>query len=205
MQVEQEIPKLKVERLGYVLDLAWAIFIEKIVTGRLKINKESSMQLHYSAILNGLGELMCIEPKEIFEIELESVHDKQNIDIICSYGDIKAAVELKCFRKASKRATDTDMYDVLKDIERLLSYEDFQVKRFICLTDNRYYSDSNHSGNAGVVSIKNGKKYSKDVPIKPSWAGKWGNTSRDEPIVFNKDISFNWEMKNCWYFLKMKL
>ena len=128
MKKIRSIPESKADRIAYVLDFAWEIFFERVATERIKVNKESSMQLHYSAILYGLGELMCVSPKEAFTIELESSYKSKNIDITCSYDDVKDAVELKCFRKKSNRATDTDMYDVLKDVERLLSYNDFQVK-----------------------------------------------------------------------------
>lgn len=147
----RNIPISPTERLSFVLDFAWQIFFEKVTTGRIKINKESSMQLHYSVILHGLGELMCLQPKETFTTELESSYGKKNIDIACSYDEVKGAVELKCFRKKSNRATDIDMYDVLKDIDRLLSYDDFKVRKFICLTDNPYYAHSNHSGKASAV------------------------------------------------------
>ena len=201
----RNIPKSKVDRLSYVLDFAWEIFFERVAAGRIKINKESSMQLHYSAVLHGLGELMCIQPKETFTIELESAHGRRNIDITCSYGDINAALELKCFRKSSNRAIDIDMYDVLKDVDRLLSYKDFQVRKFICLTDNPYYSTGTHSGHAGTVSIRNGTQYRQGVPIRPSWAGKWKDKSRDIPIHLSKDVSFNWTEKNGWYRLKLDL
>ncbi|MBI4680928.1 MAG: hypothetical protein HY753_06930 [Nitrospirae bacterium] len=199
------IPTSPTERLNFVLDLAWQIFFEKVTSGRIKINKESSMQLHYSAILQGLGELMCIKPKEIFTIELETSHGKKNIDIACAYNDVKGAVELKCFKKESNRARDIDMYDVLRDIDRLLSYDGFKVKKFICIADHSYYAHTNHSGKANSVSIKNGKHYKKDMPIIPEWAGKWKDDSRDEPITFSRDISFNWFEKSGWYYLLMDL
>lgn len=199
------IPQSQVDRLHTILDFAWEIFFERVAATRIKINKESSMQLHYSAILHGLGELMCIHPKETFTIELESAYGRRSIDIVCSYDDVKAAVELKCFRKRSNRAVDIDMYDVLKDVERLLSYNDFQVRKLICLTDNPYYSTGRHSGHAGTVSIRNGIRYRQGVPIRPSWAGKWKDKSRDSAIHLSKDVSFNWTEKKGWYCLKLNL
>jgi len=199
------IPRLKADRLSYVLDFAWEIFFEKVASGRIVINKESSMQLHYSAVVHQLGELMCIQPKEIFIIELESVYKKRNIDITCGYNDVKGAIELKCFRKRSNRAVDIDMYDALKDIERLLSYNDFQVRRFACLTDNAYYATGKHSGHAGSVSIRDGTEYRQGISIRPSWLGKWKDKSRDNIISFSKDIRFNWTKKKGWYYLWLDL
>jgi len=53
-------------------------------------------------------------------------------------------MELKCFRKFSNRAQDLDMYDVWVDITRLNGLDDFQVKRFICLTDHDKYPNGKH-------------------------------------------------------------
>lgn len=133
--------------------------------------------------------------------------DRRNIDITCAYGQIRAAVELKCFRKASNRASDLDMYDSLYDIERLLSLEDFEVKKFICLTDNPYYVQADHTGHASSVSIKDGVFYKKDQPITPSWVGRWKNTSRDKEILFSKDIQLTWASDDGgqWYYLKLDL
>ena len=54
------VPTSKINRLNFIIDLSQKIFFEKITSGRIKINKESSMQLHYSSILNTTGELLCI-------------------------------------------------------------------------------------------------------------------------------------------------
>ena len=66
------IPTTKIDRLNFIIDLSCKIFFEKITSGRVRINKESSMQLHYSSILNTVGELLCILPGETFSLELES-------------------------------------------------------------------------------------------------------------------------------------
>lgn len=191
------------ERLDFVFNLSWEIFLGRIINERIEINKESSMQLHLSNILSSVGELLCLEKGEHFSIELESNYQKKNIDITCTLGNTKAALELKCFRKKSNRATDTDMYDVLKDIERLLSYDDFQIRKFICLTDNKFYSTGSHDGHSNSVSIKNGKEYKKDQTIKPTW--NWKNKSRDVEIKFKKDITLNWQEKKDWDYLILDL
>lgn len=49
------IPMSKIDRLNFIIDLSWKIFFEKITSSRIKINKESSMQLHHSSILNTIG------------------------------------------------------------------------------------------------------------------------------------------------------
>jgi len=145
-------PQTQPQRLTRILDESWELLMQRIATSRVTINKEASLQLHYSSILLSYGELFCVEPRETFTIELESANGRKSIDITCALGETKAAIELKCFRKASNRACDTDMYDVWCDLERLLSYQEFAVRKFFCLTDNPYYPFGTHSGHAGSVS-----------------------------------------------------
>lgn len=190
-------------RLQYVLDMSLQIFIQRLCSGRISINKEASMQLHYSSIIHEFGELLCIEPKESFSIELEHNYKGKNIDIICGIEDEKAAIELKCFRKSSNRASDMDMYDVLKDITRLMSYESFCIRRFFCLTDNQYYINGKHEGHASVISIKNGTLYKQGGIIIPTWKDKWKDTSRNHDLTFDKDVSISWETQGGWYYLNI--
>ncbi|MEA2063029.1 MAG: hypothetical protein U9P14_04975, partial [Gemmatimonadota bacterium] len=126
-------------------------------------------------------------------------------DITCSLGEVRAAIELKCFRKVSKRAVDIDMYNVLKDIERLQAYEEFGIRKFICLTDYSFYSKADHKGHAGSVSIKDGVSYKKGKPIKPSWIGRWKLKNRVTPIRLTQNISFKWINKEGWYYIKLDI
>lgn len=193
------------KRMKWALSTAWETCINRIAAGRILINKESSLQLHYAYILSQFGEMACIEKDEVFRIELETHHAGKNIDIWCSLHDIEAAIELKCFRKKSNRATDTDMYDVLKDISRLESYANIDHRRFICLTDNEYYAKGSHAGHAGSVSIGEGKKYLKQTPIVPTWAGKWKDNSRDKGLILLNDIEFKWNSIKGWYYLFIEI
>jgi len=196
----------KTEKLKYVLDLAWNIFFERLISKKISINLESSMQLHYASIIKSIGELFIITPYENFKIELEhSFNDSNKIDIECSYNNTKAAIELKCFRKGSNRAMDMDMYDVLKDIERLESLSHHKIKKFICLTDNSVYLDGKHSGHAGIVSIKDKRMITKNTIINPTWKGVWKSSSRDNSIRINSEIQFNWIRKEPWYYLIIDL
>jgi hypothetical protein len=89
----------QLQRLTRILDESWEILLQRIATRRVVINKEASLQLHYSSVLLSYGELLCVEPKETFTIELESASGRKSIDITCALGETKAAIELKCFRK----------------------------------------------------------------------------------------------------------
>jgi hypothetical protein len=199
------IPTSKIDRLNFIIDLSWMVFFEKVTSGRIKINKESSMQLHYSAILNTVGELLCILPGETFSLELESSYGRKNLDITCRFDNVSAAIELKCFRKSSNRAQDTDMYDVWVDITRLHQLDYFQVKRFICLTDHERYPNGKHGGYSEIFSIAQGREYRKGDVLIPRWVGKWKDKSRDHPITVPNDIIFNWVEKNGWFYFLLDI
>jgi hypothetical protein len=199
------IPDSKKERLQILLNTSFELFMKQLTSGKININKEASMQLHYSNLIHRLGDIICIEPREVFNIELETAYDKKNIDITCGFDDVRAAIELKCFRKKSNRPLDTDMYDVLKDIERLYSYKGFSISKFICLTDDKRYISTSHTGHAGSVSIGDGVVYRKGTVIEPSWIDMWKDKSRDKSISFPKDVVINWNKFGEWYYLNIDL
>lgn len=188
-----------IARLNEIIDLSWEILFERIVSRKLIINKESSLQLHLSKLIYDLGSCYCLLPGEIFEIEMETKYEKKSIDIVCSLGQIRAAIELKCFRKSSNRATDLDSYDALVDIERLHSFIGFDIKKFICLTDNKYYPEKNVTGYGKSVMLKHGTVYLAETEIIPGWAGKW-KVGRDRPILFPSNVISNWISKENWHY-----
>lgn len=199
------IPVSEVARLNRVIDLSWRIFFSKVASGRTPVNKESSMQLHYAATLKTVGELLCVLPGETFSIELESSCGGKNLDITCGFPGARAAVELKCFRKASNRAQDLDMYDVWADLVRLGDLVDFQVKRFICLTDDDRYPHGNHRGYSQTFSIAQGLKYQAGRVLTPLWVGRWKDRSRDKALVVPGDVVFDWVCQDGWYYLLLPL
>lgn len=162
------------------------------------------MQLHLSKLIFELGNIYCILPDEHFDIEMETNYDKKSIDIVCKLGDQKAAIELKCFMKASKRAKDLDSYDALIDIERLQNFKGFDLKKFICLTDNKYYPQTIPTGHGKSVSLTHGKSYLPDIPIIPGWAEIW-KVKRDKHILFNNEIRCNWVSSGSWHYLKIDI
>ena len=189
-------------RLNIIIDTAWEILFQRIAYKRFKVNKESSLQLHLSKIIHDLGDVFCILPDERFDIELETAYNNKNIDIICSLGDVQAAIELKCFKKSSNRARDIDLYDVLNDIQRLDNFDGFAIKKFICLADSSYYSSTEPKGMANSVKITEGTHYKSNIEIIPGWVGKW-KIKRDEPIILKNDLICKWVNQDDWYYLKV--
>jgi len=189
-------------RLNHVIDTSWMILFERIVSGKLSINKESSLQLHLSKLIFEMGNCYCLLPEETFEIQMEINYGKKSIDIVCHLGSTSAAIELKCFIKSSNRATDIDCYDALKDIERLYEFDGFEIKKFICLTDNLYYPETNQKGHGKSVTLVSGTIYLANNEILPSWAGIW-KVKRDAPIIFKKDINCNWITNKKWHYWKV--
>ena len=72
-------PQTPPQRLTRILDEGWEILMQRIATSRVTINKEASLQLHYSSILLSYGELFCVEPRETFTIELESANGRKSM------------------------------------------------------------------------------------------------------------------------------
>jgi hypothetical protein len=192
------IPAKTSDRLKFLLEMSWAILFKRIVSGKTTVNKEASLQLHYASIIQHLGTLLCIRPSENFDVELESRHGKQSIDITCGFGTDKAAIELKCFKKRSNRPVDIDMYSVLADLQRLQGYTDFKVRQFVCLTDNPYYARGPHTGHAGSVSLMHGKSYLAATPITPSWQGQWKTKAKFPDITLSSPVTMNWKKDDKW-------
>jgi hypothetical protein len=192
-------------RLNSVIEMAWEILFEQIISGRLLINKEASLQLHLSKLIFDLGTIYCILPKEHFEIEMETNYNNKSIDIVCTLGKLKAAIEIKCFMKASNRATDNDCYDSLLDIEKLQSYNGFQIRKFICLTNNKYYAEFNQTGLAKTVTLQNGRIYPPSIEVIVGWVTKRKDTKRDKPIIFNSEVRCDWVSKEGWHYLKIDI
>ncbi|MCK4679352.1 MAG: hypothetical protein KAT48_14555 [Bacteroidales bacterium] len=123
------------ERLRKSISFAWGIFSEKVGSGLILINKEASMQLQYSYILQQVIPLICFSDQESARIELETgvkVEGKyREIDLVLigSNGgnDYNVAVEMKCYREyaasgGKRGATDIFMKDVYEDLHLLESY-----------------------------------------------------------------------------------
>jgi hypothetical protein len=145
------------ERLRKSISFAWEIFSEQVGATLLSINKEASMQLHYSYILQQILPLVCFSENESAKIELETgviVQGRsREIDLVLrgrAEGLIyNIAVEMKCYREITssggkRGATDIFMKDVYEDLHLLESY---------CHRDS--FDNEKSVFNAGVALVMN--------------------------------------------------
>jgi len=118
-------------RMRSVVSLAWSLFAKKVGGGLIEINKEASMQLQFSYILQQILPLITFNKNEEFKLELETTPKKfkNEIDVFLSgkwrgQGTVKThriAVELKCYKElassGNKRgAKNIFMKDVYEDL-----------------------------------------------------------------------------------------
>ena len=122
-------------RLRASISFAWHVFAAKVGAKLIEVNKEASMQLHYSYILQQIIPLICCSKDEQVKIELATgvtVEGKsKEIDLVLTGikddQKYKIAVEMKCYRKYAssgrkRGATDIFMKDVYEDLSLLESY-----------------------------------------------------------------------------------
>ena len=138
------------ERLRKSITFAWQVFMEKTGSKLLSINKEASMQLHYSYILQQVIPLICLRKGETVNIELEtSVKiNGRNHEIDLTLDGMnpqgrhhKIAVEMKCYRErtssgGNRGATDIFMKDVYEDLSFLEEYCDHVYHQGVALVMN---------------------------------------------------------------------
>ena len=140
------------DRVSWAIKFAWDITICKIVKEEIKINKEASLQMHYSSILKTILDLAKFSPDERIDIELESsvfIEGKWYIiDILLTYriGDSfkeKHSIELKFYKTQSssggkRGANDIFMKDIYQDIyysELYAQHQEVNYTTCLILTD----------------------------------------------------------------------
>ena len=149
------IPENISDRVNWAIEFAWNITICKIVSGEIKVNKEASLQMHYSTILKTVLDLIKFSPKDRVEIELETTVNIEGksyiIDILLTYTDgivsEKHSIELKCYKEfassgGKRGANDIFMKDVYLDIyysELYLQHKFADHTTCLILTDYSYF------------------------------------------------------------------
>ena len=201
------------QRLRESISFAWLVFQNKVGTGLLPINKEASMQLHYSNVLQQVIPLICFNQDESIKIELESsicVDDRpREIDLVLigndSQDDYKIAVEMKCYRKIAssgkpRGAHDIFMKDVYIGLELLEDYCEhagFDRGVLLVMNDhNHFVNPTRKTGKCWHYDISNGYKITDGIHLKTPIGGK------QIDIRLNKSYDFNWVQCGDFWFME---
>lgn len=201
-------------RLRHAISLAWSIFMRKVGSGLLPINKEASMQLQYSYILQQLLPLIIFKNDEIAEIELETGIDAgegiKEVDLLLK-GQSEAglniiAVEMKCYKTYAasgnlRGATDIFMKDVYEDLRLLELYiKAGKADRGVSLVMNdleRLVNPRKKSAKCWAYDISNNTSI-KNVHLTTPIGGK------EISINLKKTYDFSWEKHGQYWFMELE-
>lgn len=202
-------PKHISDRVTWAIEFAWTITVDKIVNGEIKVNKEASLQMHYSTILKTVLDLIKFSPTDRIEIELETtvkVGTKPYIiDILLLYTDgaitERHSIELKCYKTISssggkRGAGDIFMHSVYLDLyySELYLANNF-TDRATCLILTDYENFINPKS-------KKTKNWTYDISQGHTFTGGHFTTSiGGKKVDFNltKTFKFDWQKNgNYW-------
>lgn len=208
------------QKLKDIVNFSYATLQNKINGGRINVENETSLQLHFSAILKTVGELYEYSRNDLFSIELEkpvsladgtfnkSGSQKAKIDIFLSLENLETkkkhscSIELKFFKKANLREPN-NRYDVFKDIHNLESYGAFSdIGYMIVATDHAHYvNKENYSPDTADFDFRNGKSYTAGTTLVYRTAKPYG-----PPVVLSNSYDFSWnEVAGGIQFLKLEV
>jgi len=199
-------------RLRESISFAWSVFMEKVGSGLLSINKEASMQLHYSYILQQIAPLICFKKSESVSLELETGTNIQGqprqIDLVLTGKDnkneYKIAVEMKCYREyassgGKRGATDIFMKDVYYDLKLLEDYCEFcGFNRGVALVMNdleRLVNPKNKTAKCWIYDISDNAEVS-NIHLTTPIGG------RNIDFRLNKKYHFEWLNRGSFWFLE---
>lgn len=202
------------ERLRSAVSEAWAVFGRKVGGGVIPVNKEASMQLQYAYLLKQILPLALHHPDEWADVELETgartSNGTNNIDILVkgksSAGEIKIAIELKCYRNiaasgGTRGAHDIFMKDVYEDLHILEEYvRTGIVSRGVALVMNdlpRFVQPKVKNGKCWAYDISHGFTFPGgkiNVPV----GGKAVN------VDLKKAYSFDWKKFGGLWFAELE-
>ena len=204
------------ERLRKSISFAWQVFMEKTGAKLLQINKEASMQLHYTYILQQVIPLIYFHKDESVKIELETgvpIKERgRKIDLVLegvdSHGCNKIAVEMKCYRTLTssgkpRGATDIFMKDVYGDLNLLEEYCKYAgFSRGVSLVMNDLERLVNpkikrKGAKCWKYDISNGTKVG-DIHLTTPIGGK------EVDIRLKKSYEFNWVRNGQFWYLEIE-
>jgi len=201
-------------RLRQTISLAWSIFMRKVGSGLLPINKEASMQLQYSYILQQILPLIILKNDERVEIELETGIDVgggiKEVDLLLKgqseAGSHIIAVEMKCYKTYAasgklRGATDIFMKDVYEDLLLLELYiaagkADLGVS--LVMNDlERLVNPKRKHTKCWAYDISNNTKI-KNIHLTTPIGGK------EISISLKKSYDFSWEKHGQYWFMELE-
>ena len=191
-----------VAALDSVVQLAYRSLIQKIAGGKIKIDNEASLQLHFGALLQHVGQLYEHTPADLFSTELEKTFKLKTpttksktarIDILLILGDTQrfsiCAIELKYFKKRNHREPQ-NRYDVFADIENLEAYREhgIDLTYLVIATDHQHYvRQAAYSADTGDFDVRHGSTYA---------AGTTLSYRTNKP--YGSDITLSGTYDFCW-------
>ena len=205
------------ERLRKSISFAWQVFREKTGAKRVDINKEASMQLHYSYILQQVIPLIRFHKDECVKIELETgvkVNDRsREIDLVLKGNDshgccYKIAVEMKCYRKVAssgrpRGATDIFMKDVYEDfslLEEYCEYAGFDQGVSLVMNDlEMFVNPKNKTAKCWDYDISHGAEVGENNRHKTTPIG-----GKEIDIRLKKSYEFYWVQRGDFWFLEIE-
>ena len=204
--------KSSIELLQEIIETSFDLLTKKLANGGIITKNEASFQLEFGLILKTIGQLYEFKPNDKFHLELESYielnstlakskSNKARVDILITYNDVKAAIELKFFKKANAREPES-RYDIFTDIKNLEQYkkEGINLCYFMLATDHLHYvNKDDYSNETKDFDVRDGKYYKKGTKLE------YKTSKPHAPITLENDYSFKWELLNDLYFLKLKI
>lgn len=208
------------ERIIQVVDLAYECLRTKVNGGRIKVDNEASLQLHFGSILKTVGELFETSKDEHFSIELEksiflekktfgkSRSNRAKIDIFCEFSNTisgvneTCAIELKFFKKANQREPN-NRYDAFLDIANLEQYESIAKHCFLIVaTDHDHYvNKGSYSEDTADFDFRHGSKYELGKIATYRTKKPHGN-----PIILRQSYLFHWDsVAGGYHFMKLSV
>jgi len=203
------IPENINDRVNWAIGFAWNITICKIANGEIKINKEASLQMHYSSILKTVLDIIKFASADRIDIELETEviieRKRYLIDILLTYKNgivsTKHSIELKCYKtfaSSGRRRGGSDIFmrEVYRDIYNSELYSQHKFTDYttcLILTD---YS------NFIAPRSKETKNWNYDISQGHSFSGGHFTTSvggKEVDFKLRGTYEFDWQKNGDYW------
>lgn len=188
------------EILSSVVDLAWSKIKTKTIEG-LRLRREGNFQLHLGITLHDVANQTGITE---FNIEAEHLLDpnaaRNYIDLVCSYGDARTALELK-FCTSDQGADNLRRVDFWKDLGTLEAAQalGFTDARFLLITDDYRYLQRKTTSDYALYSMHEGRVIEPGTYTCTKWAGRRGQT-----VTLQRRYPINWATVKGLHFLQLR-